>query len=121
MEYAAPSDRQGIADEAKNALVKAITNNGPLDRGVHLDSGGRTERSCGSRQNPSAHPLVAQVVPVGHVWVMRIKRYDKSHIVETHTTRAEFQNCDTVWRKLPSVRGKSPRVRGFADFYQRFF
>ena len=28
MEAAAPSDRQGIADEAKNALVKAITNNG---------------------------------------------------------------------------------------------
>jgi hypothetical protein len=26
-----------------------------------------------------------------------------------------------VWRKLPSLRGKSPRVRGFADFYQRFF
>src|SRR3984893_3753182 len=25
-----------------------------------------------------------------------------------------------VWRKLPSLRGKSPRVRGFADFYQRF-
>src|SRR3984893_37024 len=28
MEAAAPSDRQGIADEAKNALVKAITNHG---------------------------------------------------------------------------------------------
>ena len=26
-----------------------------------------------------------------------------------------------VWRKLPSLRGSSPRVRGFADFYQRFF
>ena len=26
-----------------------------------------------------------------------------------------------VWRKLPSLRGKSPRVRGFADFCQRFF
>ena len=26
-----------------------------------------------------------------------------------------------IWRKLPSLRGKSPRVRGFADFYQRFF
>jgi len=26
-----------------------------------------------------------------------------------------------VWRKLSSLRGKSPRVRGFADFYQRFF
>ena len=26
-----------------------------------------------------------------------------------------------VWRKLPSLRGKSPRVRGFAAFYQRFF
>src|SRR4029077_737441 len=24
-------------------------------------------------------------------------------------------------RKLPSLRGKSPHVRGFADFYQRFF
>ena len=28
IEAAAPSDRQGIADEAKNALVKAITNHG---------------------------------------------------------------------------------------------
>ena len=28
MEDATPSDRQGIADEAKNALVKAITNHG---------------------------------------------------------------------------------------------
>jgi hypothetical protein len=26
-----------------------------------------------------------------------------------------------VCRKLPSLRGKSPLLRGFADFYQRFF
>jgi hypothetical protein len=61
-----------------------------LGRGVHLDSGGGTERSCGSRKNRSAHPFVAQVVPVGHVWVMRIKRYDRGHIVELSDGKATY-------------------------------
>ena len=60
-----PSDRDRIAEEAHNALVKAVT-----DRGLSveeyssiLQAGG--ERSRCSRKNHSAHPSAGRVVAKG--------------------------------------------------------
>ena len=42
-------------------------------------------------------------------------------LTRARTIRGRISRLRPVWRKLPSLRGKISRVRGFADFYQRFF
>jgi hypothetical protein len=60
IEQAAPSDKERIADEANDALSKAVTDR-PHGRGVQFDHCRGTKRPRRSRKNPSASPSVRPI------------------------------------------------------------
>ena len=62
----------------------------------------------------------------GLLWAINGGRLVELHrdwaVIDVPVLRSKrISGLRPVCRKLPSLRGKSPLLRGFADFYQRFF